>query len=166
MKCSKCGEELTQEMIDVNMCWNCGNILDKSLLDDETIEKIEEEATIINPLASERYQRFILTTGPSIDGHTIESYLGLVSGEVVIGTGLLSTFTSGVADFFGVETKAYSGKMKAAKNGALAQMLEEAFEKDATAIIGISFEYMPLSRDLIGVSVNGTAVKIKKEKDN
>lgn len=165
MRCSKCGEELTQEMINVNMCWNCGNILDKSLLDDETINEIQEAEIDINPLESDRYKKIIVTTGSIVDGYKITAYQGIVSGEVVIGTGLLSTFKSAIADFLGDEARAYSDKMKKAKNAAMMQMLDAAYEKSATAIIGITFEYMALSSDLIAVSVNGTAVKTEKEED-
>lgn len=30
MKCKSCGNELTQEMIDVNLCWTCGGIIDEN----------------------------------------------------------------------------------------------------------------------------------------
>lgn len=30
MKCKNCGNELTQEMIDVNLCWTCGGIIDEN----------------------------------------------------------------------------------------------------------------------------------------
>ncbi len=37
MKCKDCGNELTQEMIDVNLCWTCGGIIDENFA-----EKITE----------------------------------------------------------------------------------------------------------------------------
>ena len=40
-KCPECGNELTQEMIDANMCWECGRIIDVSLVDDEIREEFE-----------------------------------------------------------------------------------------------------------------------------
>ncbi len=44
-KCPECGQLLTKEMIDVNMCWNCGYIIDRSLyeIDDETLDQMEQE---------------------------------------------------------------------------------------------------------------------------
>ncbi len=44
IKCPECGSELTQEMIDVNMCWECGKILDVSQLDEDSIKVIDEQA--------------------------------------------------------------------------------------------------------------------------
>ena len=43
-KCPECGTELTDEMIEANMCWECGKILDESLLDKETLEDIHNQA--------------------------------------------------------------------------------------------------------------------------
>lgn len=37
-RCKECGNELTKEMIDVNMCWECGAILDESQVDDITLQ--------------------------------------------------------------------------------------------------------------------------------
>lgn len=44
------------------------------------------------------YEKFV-TTSFQFDGYEIQNYLGLVSGEVVMGTGFLSEFTAGVSDF-------------------------------------------------------------------
>ena len=107
-KCPNCGEMLTDEMIHVNMCWECGEILDKSLLEDSAIER--------NMLAEEEYQKkqsekeqqfekyveeqkkeaelirkgFLLTTGYNFEGYSIERYDNIVHGGIVLGTGFLS----------------------------------------------------------------------------
>ena len=44
MKCPECGNELTSEMIEANMCWECGKILDESLLDEQALEDIHNKA--------------------------------------------------------------------------------------------------------------------------
>lgn len=41
----------------------------------------------------------MVTTGFQFEGYEIVSYLGIVAGEVVLGTGFLSEFTSSFADF-------------------------------------------------------------------
>lgn len=35
MKCKKCGKELTQEMIDVNLCWSCGDIINENFVEQD-----------------------------------------------------------------------------------------------------------------------------------
>ena len=44
-KCPNCGKEITQEMVNANMCWECGFILDSSLADDisDTVTEQREE---------------------------------------------------------------------------------------------------------------------------
>ena len=44
-KCPNCGKEITQEMVNANMCWECGFILDASLADDisDTVTEQREE---------------------------------------------------------------------------------------------------------------------------
>lgn len=36
MVCKKCKKELSSEMIKANLCWNCGEIIDKNLTDADT----------------------------------------------------------------------------------------------------------------------------------
>lgn len=36
MVCKKCKKELSSEMIKVNLCWNCGEIIDENLTDADT----------------------------------------------------------------------------------------------------------------------------------
>ncbi len=43
MVCKKCGKELTQEMIKANLCWSCGDIIDKSAVDEEISNTTAEE---------------------------------------------------------------------------------------------------------------------------
>lgn len=37
MICKKCGKELTQEMIDANLCWSCGDIINESIAEKDII---------------------------------------------------------------------------------------------------------------------------------
>ena len=72
---------------------------------------------------------------------------------------------SNISDLFGVESEAYSNKIKQAKKSALDSMIKESVSKGGNAIIGISYEMIALSRDMIGVSVNGTSVVVNKKEN-
>lgn len=37
MICKKCGEKLTKEMIDANLCWSCGDIIDENFVEQNEI---------------------------------------------------------------------------------------------------------------------------------
>lgn len=162
IKCPECGIMLTQQMIDANMCWECGAILDVSLLDEETLNEISRQAEETISFDIPKINAHKLTTGYNFEGYQIMNYIGLVSGEIVIGTGFLTDFKAGVADFFGVESKAYSDKLKEAKKTALYEMITESIRNGGNAVIGISYEYVTFSGNMIGISVNGTSVKIDK----
>ena len=68
---------------------------------------IEEEKLRMQEL----YVKHLLSTGYSFETCSIIKYIGIVSGECVIGTGWLSTMESGISDFLGVESTTYSDKI-------------------------------------------------------
>ena len=53
----------------------------------------------------------IVTTTPTIEGHTIKEYKGLVSGEVIFGMNFLNDFGASLRDFFGGRTDSYEKAM-------------------------------------------------------
>ena len=55
----------------------------------------------------------ILTTTPSIEGHRIKEYKGLVSGEVIFGMHFLKDIGASLHDFFGGRTSSYEQDMHA-----------------------------------------------------
>lgn len=118
-------------------------------------EKMRLQAEHEEALASHKF-----TTGFNFEGYEIVEYLGLVSGEAVIGTGYLSDLKASFSDLLGVESEAYSDKMKYVKKAALYDMLNEAVKKGGNATIGISYDYVTFTGNMIGISVNGTCVKI------
>lgn len=162
IKCPECGKALTQEMLDVNMCWECGKILDESLVDSETLTQIEEQVGEINPFNRTDVKEHKLTTGYNFENYSIVKYNGVISGETVIGTGFIADFKAGISDFFGVESKVYSDKLKEAKRTALYDIINESIKLGGNAIIGITYSYVTFSGNMIGISVNGTSVNIEE----
>lgn len=105
----------------------------------------------------------MLTTGYDFYGYEIVGYRGLVSGECVIGTGIFSDILSDISDITGSKSKSFSDKIKEIKKYALAEMIEDSIALGGNAIIGISYDHITFSgKNMIGLSVNGTSVKIVK----
>ena len=164
-RCPECGNVLTQEMLDVNMCWECGKILKESELDPKTLQEIQNQARDINPWADKRYSQHKLTTSNDFLCYKIIQHIGLVSGETVLGTGLIADAKAAIADAFGVASNTYSQKMKAAKEEAILDMIKESIEKGGNGIIGVTFNYFTFAgSNMIGVSVAGTSVVIEENK--
>ena len=125
-------------------------------------ERIERER-YVDEHANELLRTIKITSGSNFEGYVIKDYLGIVSGEVVVGTGFLSEFGANVGDFLGSNISSFSNKMKDAKNKAIEILKRDAISEKANAVIGISFDYITFSvKNLIGVSVSGTAVRIEK----
>ena len=106
---------------------------------------------------------FKVTTGYYFEGYQIVDYKGIVSGDIVLGTGFISEFAASWSDAFGTTSNTFAGKMKTAKQKALKQLMANAMITGANAVIGIDFDYTMFGNNMLGVSANGTAVVIRKK---
>lgn len=102
----------------------------------------------------------LLTTSNNFENYTIERYCGIVSGECVLGTGFLSSLDATIADFLGISSTSYNEKLDSAKQAALSIIEKKALTLGANAIVSVDIDYTTFTSDLIGVVVNGTAVKV------
>ena len=104
----------------------------------------------------------ILSTTPTIEGHTILEYKGIVTGETIIGANVFKDFLAGIRDFIGGRPGSYEKVLREAKDTALAEMQERASQLRANAIVGIDIDYETVgqSGSMLMVAVSGTAVVI------
>ena len=104
----------------------------------------------------------IVTTTPTIEGHPIKEYKGLVSGEVIFGMNFLKDIGASLRDFFGGRTNSYENAMLEGRETAQREMQQRARDMGANAIVGVSFGYetMGESNGMIMISISGTAVVI------
>ena len=102
----------------------------------------------------------ILSTTPTIEGHTILEYKGIVTGETIIGANVFKDFLAGIRDFIGGRSGSYEKVLREAKDTALAEMQERASQLRANAIVGIDIDYETVgqSGSMLMVAVSGTAV--------
>ncbi len=106
----------------------------------------------------------LLTTGSSFDGYRVQKYLGILTADVVMGTGFLSELSASLSDLLGVNDNAFSLKMERAREIAEEKLLYEAATKaGANALLGVKYDYEIFSGNLIAVTICGTAVLIEKE---
>ena len=104
----------------------------------------------------------IVTTTPTIEGHTIKEYKGLVSGEVIFGMNFLKDIGASLRDFFGGRTESYESAMLEGRETAQKEMLQRAHDMGANAIVGVDldFETIGSSNSMLMVACSGTAVVI------
>jgi len=104
----------------------------------------------------------ILTTTPTLQGKDVQEYLGIVTGEAIIGANIIKDFLAGIRDIVGGRAGAYEDALRTAREEALREMSQEAQERGATAVIGVDLDYEVLgsSNGMLMVSASGTAVRI------
>lgn len=104
----------------------------------------------------------ILSTTHTIETHEIKEYLGIVTGETIIGANIFKDFFASIRDIVGGRSGSYEKVLREAKEIALREMKEQAEERGASAVIGIDLDYETLGAKsgMLMVTASGTAVKI------
>ena len=105
----------------------------------------------------------LMTTTPSVEGKQIVRYLGVVTGETIIGANVFRDFLAGVRDFFGGRSASYEAVLREAKDTALEEMARQAEALGANAVVGIDLDYEPVggSGSMLMVTCSGTAVRVE-----
>jgi uncharacterized protein YbjQ (UPF0145 family) len=103
----------------------------------------------------------ILTTTPSIEGRHITDYLGVVTGETIIGANFIRDFFAGIRDIVGGRSGSYEEVLRQAKDTAMREMSQRAAELGANAIVGIDLDYETVGSNgsMLMVTASGTAVR-------
>lgn len=105
----------------------------------------------------------LTTTTPSVEGKQIVRYLGVVTGETIIGANVFRDFLAGVRDFFGGRSASYEAVLREAKDTALEEMARQAEALGANAVVGIDLDYETVggSGSMLMVTCSGTAVRVE-----
>jgi uncharacterized protein YbjQ (UPF0145 family) len=108
----------------------------------------------------------IVVTTPSMDGRRIKQYLGLVSGDAILGANIFRDLFAGIRDIVGGRSAAYEKELRTAKRLALVEMMDEATELGANAVVGVDLDYETITTGsgggMLMVSASGTAVVIEE----
>lgn len=104
----------------------------------------------------------LVTTTPSVEGKQITNYLGVVTGETIIGANFLKDFMAGIRDIIGGRSESYERVLREAKDSALAEMQQRAQQMGANAVVGIDLDYETIGANgsMLMVTASGTAVTI------
>ena len=105
----------------------------------------------------------LMTTTPSVEGKQIVRYLGVVTGETIIGANVFRDFLAGVRDFFGGRSGSYEAVLREAKDTALEEMARQAEALGANAVVGIDLDCETVggSGSMLMVTCSGTAVRVE-----
>jgi len=73
----------------------------------------------------------ILSTTNNIDGRPVKDYLGIVTGETIIGANIFKDFFASIRDVIGGRSGSYEKVLREAKDTALKEMTENAVRMNA-----------------------------------
>lgn len=104
----------------------------------------------------------IVTTTPNVEGKTVREYLGVVTGEAVLGANIFRDLFAGVRDIVGGRSGSYEKELRHARDIAFQELEETARSLGANAVIGVDIDYEVLGEKngMLMVSVSGTAVRV------
>ncbi len=103
----------------------------------------------------------IQTTTPGVDGRTITEYLGVVTGEAILGANIVKDLFAGIRDIVGGRSGAYEEELRRAREIAMEELAAEATQRGADAVVGIDLDYETVGQgSMLMVTVSGTAVRL------
>ena len=105
----------------------------------------------------------ILTTTNMVEGHKTVKYIGIVTGETIIGANMFRDIFARVRDVIGGCSNSYEQVLREAKNTALNEMRQYALSLGANAVVGIDLDYETVGRhgSMLMVTASGTAVVLE-----
>ena len=107
----------------------------------------------------------LVTTTPTVEGRRIAAYKGLVGGDAILGANMFRDFFAGIRDILGGRSGAYEKVLRRAKTEAIEDMMAQARELGANAVVGVDLDYETIQiqdgGSMLMVSASGTAVVLE-----
>ena len=102
----------------------------------------------------------LMTTTSVLEGRPVSRYVGVVTGEAIIGANVFRDVFAAVRDIVGGRSATYEKALAEAREIALSEMTKRAEAMGANGIIGIDLDYEVLGQanGMLMVSCSGTAV--------
>jgi len=105
-------------------------------------------------------KQMLMSTTTVIEGRPVSKYLGVVTGEAIIGANIFRDIFASVRDIVGGRSATYERALGEAREVAMSEMQAKAQQLGANAVIGIDVDYEVLGTNngMLMVAVSGTAV--------
>ena len=107
----------------------------------------------------------LVVTTPNLEGRRITRYIGLVSGEAILGANIFRDLFAGIRDIVGGRSAAYEQELRKAKQLAIDEMQDQAQRLGGNAVVGVDLDYETITMGsgggMLMVSASGTAVVVE-----
>ncbi|HHY34409.1 MAG TPA: heavy metal-binding domain-containing protein [Firmicutes bacterium] len=166
--CPNCGGFVKREE---RQCPHCGHRADFEQIAREERQRREERFGVVSQSGSREDKKAVLerlassvitVTIPYVPGREIAKVVGIVTAEVVLGTGFFTELTTGLADFLGIRGTEFELKWREAKDAALQELRMNAAEMGCNAVVGLDME-LETVRDIPMIIATGTGVVLADE---
>ena len=104
----------------------------------------------------------IVTTTAIVEGRPVQDYLGIVTGEVIVGANIVRDLFASITDLVGGRSGKYENVLARAREEALGEMKARAAQLGGNAVVGVDLDYEVLGQNgsMLMVSASGTAVRL------
>lgn len=104
----------------------------------------------------------IVSTTPTLEGRPIQEYMGIVTGEVIVGANLFRDLFANIRDIVGGRSGSYERILADARKQAIEELQAEAAAMGGNAVVGIDLDYEVIGSNgsMLMVSASGTAVRV------
>lgn len=104
----------------------------------------------------------IVTTTPTIEGRPIQEYLGVITGEVIVGANIFRDMFANIRDVVGGRSGSYERILADAREQAIQELQAESATRGGNAVVGVDLDYEVIGKtgSMLMVSASGTAVRI------
>ena len=105
----------------------------------------------------------IVVTTNQLEGHRITRYIGIVTGEAIMGANIFKDLFAGIRDIVGGRSAAYENELQRAKEIALQELQNRASAMGANAVVAVDLDYETVGANgsMLMVSASGTAVVVE-----
>ena len=105
----------------------------------------------------------LISTTSMLEGKRIRQYIGLVSGEAIMGANIFRDVFANIRDIVGGRSAAYEKELRKAKEIAVEEMRQQAASLGANGVIGVDLDYETIGQSggMLMVSASGTAVVVE-----
>ena len=105
----------------------------------------------------------IVTTTHTVEGRQITEYLGIVTGEVILGANIFRDVFASIRDVFGGRSGAYEQVLERGRREAILEMVDKGRQLGGDALVGCDLDYQVLGKrgSMLMIAVNGTSVKLR-----
>ena len=104
----------------------------------------------------------IVSTTTTLQGRDVREYLGIVTGEAILGANIVRDLFAGIRDIVGGRSAAYEEELRKAREIAYSDLQAAAAQRGADAVVGIDLDYETVGQggSMLMVTVTGTAVRL------